>query len=252
MAMFVHLTPRVTVDRVRRSGLRAGKRGGVFCFPLLTSYTLTHQWMRELGRWSRQRDLVAVDIRLPDAEPVSVGRYHAQPAEVTAAEAVARIRALDDPRGWEVFLPRGVSRREVHRIRGVSHGVGWRYRPDAHGTKPCTCMGCRVTGAYGAQRLLRRPFAVDKPPPPVRTLLARLEKTDPADVKAIVDVLDDLHGRRRGPIHLLAHLADHPDADVRRSLAYTIRRWRTPGVAEVLARLAEDPDEEVREWATED
>ncbi|HEY1179487.1 MAG TPA: HEAT repeat domain-containing protein, partial [Phytomonospora sp.] len=201
---------------------------------------------------SRQRDLVAVDIRIPDGEPVTVGRYNEHPAEVTAAEAVARIRALDDPRGWEVFLPRGVSRREVHRVRGVSHGVGWRYKPDAHGTRPCTCMGCRVNGAYGTQRLLRRPFAVDKPPPPVRTLLARLERTDPADAEALVAVLDDFCGRRRGPIHLLAHLAEHPDPGVRLSLVFAIRRWRTPGVAEVLARLAADDDPEVREWATED
>jgi len=246
MAMFVHLAPRVSAERVRRSGLRKG----VFCFPLLQSYALSHQWVRELTRWSGQRDLVAVHIRIPDGEEVTVGRYNDEPATVTAAEAVARIRALDDPRGWEVYLARGVSRREVHRIRPVSQGVGWRYKPDAHGHKPCTCQGCRVSGAYGAQRLLRRPFAIDKPLPPPRVLLARLEETDPSDGKAIAEIVEDFRGRRRGPIRQLAHLADHPDVEVRLALAFVICQWRTPGVDEVLARMKDDidGDEFTRDW----
>ncbi|MEK0099377.1 HEAT repeat domain-containing protein, partial [Streptomyces sp. A475] len=55
MAMFVHLTPRANAARIRRAGIRAAGRHpdggrGVFCFPVLASYTLTHQWLRELAR----------------------------------------------------------------------------------------------------------------------------------------------------------------------------------------------------------
>ncbi|MFL1382384.1 HEAT repeat domain-containing protein, partial [Nocardiopsis sp. frass4] len=160
MARFVHLAPAARATRAVRSGLRAtpsryGGRG-VFCFPVLTSYTLTHQWLRELARWKDTRGMVAVHLLLPDDQPVEVGHYGGPSRRVSAAEAVGIIAALDDPRGWEVFVPRAVTAREVHAVRAVRQGVGWRYRPDAHGRPPCTCFGCRVRGEYGSRRLLER------------------------------------------------------------------------------------------------
>ena len=104
--MFVHLTPAVNEARVRRAGIKAVGRGGrggggrgVFCFPVLPSYTLTHQWLRELARREGPRGLVAVHGRLPDDERVSVGPYHGTPVELTASDAVRRVAALADPRG---------------------------------------------------------------------------------------------------------------------------------------------------------
>ena len=86
--------------------------------PVLPSFTLTHQWVRELHRW-HGGVLVAVQVRLPDEQPVTVGRYGTQPAAVTAARAVAVVRELDDPRGYEVFVPRAVTAADVRRIREV-------------------------------------------------------------------------------------------------------------------------------------
>lgn len=73
---------------------------------VLPSFTLTYQWVRELRRW-HPGVLVAVHLRLPHDEPVTAGHYNAPPREVTAAQAVAAVRELDDPRGYEVFVPRG-------------------------------------------------------------------------------------------------------------------------------------------------
>ncbi|SDT82683.1 hypothetical protein SAMN05216371_7473 [Streptomyces sp. TLI_053] len=260
MAMFVHLTAAANAPRIRRAGLRAASHGqggarGVYVFPVLPSYTLTHQWMRELGRFDRRGGRVAVHVRLDDAQPVLVGPYgdrrqRAQ-AEVPAAEAVRRIAALDDPRGWEVFVPRAIGAGEVHRVRAAPQVVGWRYRPDAHGTRPCTCYGCRDRGGYGARRLRERlPHALDGPPPPTPVLLARIaaagDQGDPAELRAALDWFGVLR-RPRGPLAELAHLAAHPDPGVREYLAWAVRDWRTPGTAELLAALADDPHPDVRE-----
>ncbi|WP_406096440.1 HEAT repeat domain-containing protein [Kitasatospora purpeofusca] len=260
MAMFVHLTAAANAPRIRRAGIRSASHGqdgarGVYCFPVLPSYTLTHQWMRELGRFDRRGGRVAVHVRLDDAQPVLVGSYGdrrlSAQAEVPAAEAVRRIAALDDPRGWEVFVPRAIGRAEVHRVRAAPQVVGWRYRPDAHGTRPCTCFGCRVRGGYGARRLRERlPHQLDGPPPPTGVLLARIaaagDPGDPAELEAVLDWFMVLR-RRRGPIAELAHLAAHPDHRVRESLVWAVGDWRTPGVAELLATLADDPAPDVRE-----
>lgn len=258
MAMFVHLTSAAGAPRIRRAGLRADSRGqdgarGVYCFPVLPSYTLTHQWLRELALTGSRGGLVAVHLRLPDDEPVLAGHYgdraRGAQRELTAAQAVRRVRALPDPRGWEVFLPRAVTAREVHRIRGVPQVAGWRYRPDAHGTAPCTCFGCRVRGEYGNRRLReRRPHPLDGPPPPVPVLLARIAGAgEPGRAEELRECLYWLGWRRRGPVDALAPLAAHPDAGVRRALVQAVGGWSTPGVAGLLDRLADDPSADVRE-----
>jgi hypothetical protein len=160
MAEFVHITTAGTAARVRRSGVAARSRGwgggrGVYCMPVLASFVLTHQWVRELRRW-HPGALVAVQLRLPDEEPVTVGHYGAAPRAVTAAQAVASVRALDDPRGWEVFVSSAITAAEVRRIRDVPQGVGWRYLPGAHGRRPCPCPVCLPRGGFNSARLRRR------------------------------------------------------------------------------------------------
>ncbi|MFF5932132.1 HEAT repeat domain-containing protein [Streptomyces sp. NPDC012508] len=258
MAMFVHVTSAANAPRIRRSGIRAASHGqgdvrGVYCFPVLPSYTLTHQWLRELARFGGRGGLVAVHVRLDDDEDVLVGHYadrarHTR-STVPAAQAVRRIAALDDPRGWEVFVPRAIRPREVHRIRTAPQVAGWRYRPDAHGTRPCTCFGCRVRGGYGARRLRERlPHPLDGPPPPVRMLLAGIAAAgDPGDPAALRQALHWFGMRRKGPLDRLAHLAAHPDPGVREDLVWAVAGWSTPGVGELLDALADDVHAEVRE-----
>ncbi|WP_211716236.1 hypothetical protein [Nocardiopsis sp. MG754419] len=130
MALFVHLTPRPNITRVQRSGVRPsnghGDVRGVFCFPLLPSYSVTHQWFGALGPHHGPHGLVAVDVRLPDDEPVTVGHFDDRDARrVTAAEAVRVVRELEDPGGWEVVVPRPVLRGEVQRIREVRWTTGY-------------------------------------------------------------------------------------------------------------------------------
>ncbi|MFJ2936020.1 HEAT repeat domain-containing protein [Streptomyces sp. NPDC087219] len=257
MATFVHLTPAAHSARVRRSGLKAAGHAqwrGVFLFPVLPSYTLTHQWLRELARRPGPRGLVAVHVRLPDDEPVTVGRYSDhQPPRVSAAEAVRRVADADDCRGWEVFLPRSVAPAEVRHIRPVRQVNGWRYRPDAHGRPPCLCFGCRDRGGYGARRLReRRPHPLDGPPPAPRVLLARVEAAEArGDTVALREALSWYGMRRRAPLARLSRLARHDDPTVRIALVGAASAWSTPGVDLLLRELANDPDPGVREAVVE-
>ncbi|GID29941.1 hypothetical protein Abr02nite_49240 [Paractinoplanes brasiliensis] len=239
MAEFVHITTARASGRIRRSGIAARSHGrdggrGVYCMPVLPSYTLTCQWVRELRRW-QQGVLVAVQLRLPDADPVTVGRYGTTPRQVTAAQAVAVIRRLDDPRGYEVFVPRAVTPGEVRRVRDVPQGVGWRYLPQAHGRRPCGC--CAQRGGYKGAGL-RRWFPYDGPPRPKHELMANLR--DAATADEIIDVLSELGRARRGGAWELAHLAEHPDPHVRDTLASVLRVYRGREARQLRQRLQVD------------
>jgi hypothetical protein len=227
MAEFVHVTTARAARHIQRSGIAAHSSGraggrGVYCMPVLPSFTLTYQWVRELRRW-HPGVLVAVHLRLPGEEPVTVGRYGDRPRKVTATQAVAVVRELDDPRGYEVFVPRAITASEVRRVRDVPQGVGWRYLPGAHGRRPCMCPACLPRGEYKVARLRRR-FPYDEPPRPKSELMARLRAATTAD--DIVDVLCELGRRRRGGAEELAYLADHPDPDVRETLDSVLEGYR--------------------------
>jgi len=280
MAMFVHVTPERNAQRVRRAGLKAlsaapgvkTARGnsesvdrparfggrGVYAFPRVESYVSTHQWVREVGRFHVRQPLVVVTFRIPDDELVTVGHYGRQARPCRAAEAVAVVRRLDDARGWEVFVPRGIEAGEIRQIRPAPRSTGWRYFPDAHGTAPCVCEGCATSGMYGAARLReRRPHDLDGPFEPRNVLLAQLADAAEAGQHALVEELirkiDRDYGRQRwrGPIRELSDYATYPDAAVREQLVHTVAFWHTPGVDDLLTRLAADVDVDVRESAAE-
>jgi hypothetical protein len=245
MALFVHLTSEKNVRSIVRSGIRMEDGRGVFCLPILPSYPISHQWLRELRRGG-QRTFVAVDFRIPDEESVSVGHYGRPGRDMTAAQAVAVIREQEDPRGYEVVVPRAIARGEVHRVRHVNQVSGWRYAPEQHGRRPCACPACLPIGAFKAADIRAR-FGGDPPPPTKPELMAQLAAATDSD--EICGVLWSLGSRRRGDAAALAPLVDHPDPDVRTVLAGTLASYRDRPAIEMLRRLAVDPDPEVREAA---
>ncbi|MEU4242189.1 HEAT repeat domain-containing protein [Actinoplanes sp. NPDC026619] len=244
MAEFVHITTVRAARGIERSGVAARSHGraggvGVYCAPVLPSFTLTYQWVRELRR-SHPGVLVAVHLRVPDDEPVTAGRYHEPPRAVTAAQAVATARGLDDPRGYEVFVARAVGPGELRRVRDVPQGIGWRYLPGAHGRRPCPCPGCLSSGAYQVARLRRR-FPDRPPPAPKDELMARLRAAATAD--EIIEVLCELGRGRRGGAEELAYLADHPDLHVRWTLESVLTSYRGPVARRLRERLERESAE---------
>ncbi|MGI8336556.1 HEAT repeat domain-containing protein [Actinomadura scrupuli] len=255
MALLIHVTPAKNARRIRRSGIaaashhRRSEETGVYCAPVLQSYTLSYQWLRELRR-SGQRTFVAVHFRIDDHEQVLVGHYGASdPRRVTAAQAIALIRAVADPRGYEIFVPRAVNPAELHRVRRVSQVTGWRYVPGAHGTRPCSCPVCLVPGTYQAADIRAR-YPLDPPPRGKPELMAALRAADLPI--SIVEALQELGGagRRWGGAEELAGLAGHPDVRVREALAETLHGYRGRAAQDLLERLRSDPHPLVREAAS--
>ncbi|GAB3243545.1 hypothetical protein [Kineosporia babensis] len=238
MADFVHLTPERNAARVVRSGIAARSRRlngerGVYCMPVLPSFVQTHQWARELRRW-QPGPLAAVQFRLPDHTPVTVGRYTAEPQHLSAAQAAALLRGMPDSSGQEVFVLRAVTAQEVRHVRAIPQGIGWRYLPGAHGTAPCACPVCLQPGTPGAARIRRR-FSRDDRRPTKPELMRQLRDATTDD--EIILALMALGTRSRGDSHELAYLADHPDPDVREVLADALAAYRGRPARELRTRI---------------
>ncbi|MFD6162303.1 HEAT repeat domain-containing protein [Nocardia sp. NPDC060256] len=243
MALLVHLTPEKNARRIRRAGIAmSGYGGGVFCMPVMPSYVLSNQWLRELRRGG-QRLIVAVHFRISDNEPVRVGHYSAAGTEMTAAEAVSLILHAEDARGYEIVVPRPITPAELHRVRHVRQVTGWRYHPNAHGRRPCACPACLGRGGFKAADLRRR-YPTESPELTKPQLLEQLRNA--ADDDELMDALYGLGRRSRGAVADVAYLVDHANPEVRYAFAFALRRYRGGEARRLLARLAADPDSDVR------
>ena len=149
MARFTHIARETDEKSIRRSGIKPmpiyDGLVGVYAMPVLPNFFASHQWLRELRRLG-STPLVAVDFVISDDQEVRAGHYSAPHTAMTAAEASGVILHADDPRGYEVVVPRKVIPAELRRTRRVPQVVGWRYWPEAHGQRPCACeVGQRGT-----------------------------------------------------------------------------------------------------------
>jgi len=146
MAQFIHLTDERTARRIAKAGVKPGKIWNsttkyVFATPVLKDFMVSHQWLRELKRRG-MRTIVAVQFRIPDEDPVEVGRYGQNRLATTAAGAVRVFRQHESGLGLEVLIPRKIEPSELMRIYTPTQLVGWRFSPGAKGRKPCGCPYC--------------------------------------------------------------------------------------------------------------
>ncbi len=159
MATFVHLAPEKSIKSIRRSGIKPRLANpelprGVFAMPVTPDFYVSHQWLRELKRRG-QRTLEAVYFKTPDDELVWIGHYNSESIQVTAAEASGIVLEHESPEGYEVFIPRKIAAKEIHRTKHLPQVLGWRYYPGAKGRKPCGCPACQWRGEIKSQRIRR-------------------------------------------------------------------------------------------------
>jgi hypothetical protein len=151
VSTFVHIADERDSAAIRRTGLRLPRRLvassskqliGIFALPVTPNFVVTHQWVREIKKRGF-RVAVGVYFRIPDNEPVWAGRYNEQKAQMTAAQAAA-VLARDELLGFEVIVPRSIQASEIHAVRQLPQGLGWRHFPDAHRKGIfCGCEYCQ-------------------------------------------------------------------------------------------------------------
>jgi hypothetical protein len=164
MPRFIHLAPEPLAKRVRRNGIQATRIGDwfarrglpdvdrlVWAFPVTPSYSISHQWLREL-KHEGVRTLVAITFRLGDEEPVFVRHYREDPRRMTAAEAAGVILSQPEPLGYEVMVPRRIKPSEIVAVRPVAQKVGWRIMPERQKIWICSCPVCVAPGTVKSAR----------------------------------------------------------------------------------------------------
>lgn len=245
MPRIIHLARASRVRSIGRVGLRGetatilgpGQRRvevnkAVFAMPQLRDFSASHQWLRELRRWHDER-MVVVHCRLPDEEPVWVGRYNGPHVLLPLGEAIKQIAA--SPLGQELIVPRSIARREIAGIRDVTQLVGWIETPEGAARSDCLCIACLPAGSRDLMRRVRGAF--DRHVTEARSGASTVEIT--RALSKLDTALERANGRI--PARRLLSFTKAPNAQVRRAATALLSHFRWAEVEDVLAeRIADD------------
>jgi len=239
----VHITDEKNTASILRSGIRIRRKNrGIYFMPVLQSHFISHQWIRELRRGGA-KVLVGVYFRLPSSEQVWAGLYNQPHRSIVLGEAIREIRALKDPLGYEIFINRSIVRSEIHKVRAVPQGVGWRYMPHAHGRPLCGCPACMPKGLIKSRRLRER-LEPTKPLLSLNEVKARLLlERDEDEIMFLFWALRKK--RRRMDPKFLEPLMNSISASVREDAALTLPYIRHPDSKRLLRLLINDDDPNV-------
>ncbi len=235
---------------ILRSGISLGKRRRfVYFMPISADYGVSYQWGRELRRWG-VKNFAAAHFRLPDNELVWVGKYNEEHVQLPLAEAIGQFLKAEEPMGYEFYVERKVTNKEIVRVRPLPHPIGWRYFPNAKGRKPCFCPACIAPGEYGSSKQRKEWEAENEGPrlsiPEAKRIIASSD--DPDELWTAVQVFGPK--TRRADPSFLFRLLDFDDEFLRHDTLKAIGTHAHPNTRTFLESYESD-DEETKELITE-
>lgn len=250
MPTLVHLADERNLSRIKKNGLRIGKKmPGIYCMPVLKDFFVSHQWLRELKR-SGGNSFVGVYFKINSSEKVYAGRYNHDHKHIELGEAIKEIESLSDPLGYEIIINRKITAKEIQKIKHLPQTIGWRYKPDSHGQFPCACDYCQ-RGKINANRVRNRLGDSSEDKPLTYKQILNLLKNE-NDEEEIENMLFELQGKKlKSDPFELSFLFDLNSDIVNRELALTLQCFRHSNTKKVLQMLLDSYDSETRQNAVE-
>jgi hypothetical protein len=248
MPTLVHLADERESSSIRKNGIKIGKfRRGIYCMPVLQSFYLSHQWLRELKRRG-VNTFVGVYFKLDSKTKVYAGRYNEEHKFIELGEAIKEIQTMDDALGYELIIDRKIEAKEIEKIKSLPQTIGWRYKPRSHGIKPCGCDYC-IRGSIKGNRV-RQKYDPTEKSPPYAEILSRLKAS--GDIYEIEDLLMTIRrkGRKGDPTELM-FLLDRNSASIDQEIALSLAKYKHKATKSILLRLLEKDDSDTKEYAAD-
>ena len=250
MSILIHIADRRDSNSILKNGIKIGKwRKGVFFMPVTQDFFGSHQWIRELKRRGI-RTYVGVTFKLKHNELVWFGKYNEEHEQITLGQAINKFLSAEDRLGYEFLIERKILSTEIHKIRSIPQGVGWRYSPGSH-QRPlkCACPMCISSGDINARKKINK-IEPQEPTIAYEKIIANLKNEfDEYEVDNLFSIIRQR--KRRADPEELRFIIDRDIAANIQSLAISLSSYKHRNAAKMLIELCEYPDDEVREFSAE-
>lgn len=245
MPVLVHLSDQKNQAKIISSGIKIPKGGyGIYFMPHSDSFTISHQWARELKR-SGIKNFIAIDFRVSSDELVWFGKFHEQHKQISLSKAISTFMNEEDKLGYEFFIERSITAKEILKVRKISKPIGWRYEPKAHGKEPCPCPMCIQFGGYKTSKLKEKNEQLSK-----KEAIEILTSSNDEDLLTDAASILSQSWRKESPI-FLERLLESDDDFFLYSLVDLLMKYRHPLAKEYLLKLEQTKYEEIKEYIIE-
>lgn len=215
--------------------------------PVLQSFYLSHHWLRELKRRG-VKTFVGVYFKVDSKTKVFAGKYNTEHKHIGLGQAIKELQNLDDPLGYEINIDRKIEAKEIEKIKGLPQNVGWRYKPQSNGQRPCSCDYC-IKSTINANRI-REKYEPQESKVSYAELLTSLKVEE--DITEIEDLLCHIRSKRRkGDPSELLFLLDKNSVSIDQELALTLKLFRHKNARPILQILLSKPDDYTRKFAAD-
>jgi hypothetical protein len=243
MALLVHITSLDNEKRIKRSGIKAGPSNVVFFMPHMKEFLISHQWAREIKRFGI-KNFIAIDFKISTDEMIWFGRYNEDHQKTTLGKAIGLLMSAEDKLGYEFFIERNITPKELVKFRKIPKPMGWRYEPNAHGKRPCPCPMCIQFGGYKTSGLKEHN----------EEEMTRLQAKQIVETSNNEDELSDavrrLQGKwKRESPEYLERLLTFTDEYLLYDLVELLAEYRHPLTKKYLRLLAASDDEDASQLA---
>jgi hypothetical protein len=107
--------------------------------------------LRELKRGG-VKTFVGIYFKVDSKTKVFAGKYNTEHQQIELGQAIKEIQTMDDPLGYEIIIDRKIEVEEIEKIKSLPQDIGWRYRPESNGQRPCGCDYC-IKSTIKAKRI---------------------------------------------------------------------------------------------------
>lgn len=251
MPIFLHVTQEKNIGNIKKNGIKGKKVNedipcGVFCMPVTQNYYFSHQWIREMKRWAKGKNITGVYFRIKSGEEVWCGHYNKEHVKITAGQSVKLAMENKISEGWEVIFPGKVETKNIIKYRQLPQIVGWRYFPGSHGRKLCLCPACIRDGDFKSVKMRIARY---------NELLGKLRSSD--NEQEITDILYDMEDMilwSKGKIKNvkdISFLMNHPSEKVVKKVISTMSSYKTEEAFAFVLSFLESENPEIKKAAGE-
>lgn len=251
MAVFVHLADERNRKSFLENGIKIGKyRSGVYCLPVSSEFTVTHQWLRELKRRGIN-SMVGIYFRVPNQEELWFGKFHDTHQKATASSAIKAYLSADDKLGYEFLIPRKIQASEIISVKDLPQKMGWRYHPKSHSEKKlgCGCPMCIQRGEInGAKKRVKFQTAYKRPN--FYTVVEEIKHSK--STLRLEELLWSIQGKKwKADPRLLQAIMNTEDVELIKLLCNILPQFRHPNTMKMLKEIGQSDHIEIQEAVTE-
>ncbi len=161
-----------------------------------------------------------------------VWKLHFETDTFFRIESTQLLLSTENKLGFQIVLPRKVTKKEILKIKNLPQTIGWRYFPEAHSKPRCLCPACLPKGLAFNNKLKENKYY---------SLISKFNQTQNEGEKiSILDSIDDLlsFGFKINDYEPLIRIFQSSSEEIKEQILKIFSRFQSDKLLKIVSNLS--------------